>query len=166
VARRVVSALDEPRTAERAAATLPRLGDAAVPVFAAALAPDEARRRSPVIRPAAAAAAEHGVQVLEPALHDPDRAVVLTALDALDAAGGAGVVPPELLDDVFRDAAAHAARPLVGRTSPPTSAPPRWGNSNTPSAAPRSGSRTWRDDPEGVWRSSWLAVCASHAPGH
>jgi hypothetical protein len=37
--------------------------------------------------------------VFAPALHDPDRAVVLAALDALDAANGE--VPPEILDDVF-----------------------------------------------------------------
>ena len=55
--------------------------------------------------------------VIEPALRDRDRVVVLAALDALDAADGAGVVPPDLLDDVFDDAAAHAARALAARAS-------------------------------------------------
>ena len=55
--------------------------------------------------------------VIEPALRDPDRVVVLAALDALDAADGAGVVPPDLLDAVFDDAAAHASRALAARVS-------------------------------------------------
>ncbi len=62
------------------------------------------------MRAAAIAAKEHGIAVLTPALDDPDRAVVLTALEALDAAGGGDVVPTDLLDGVFRDAAEHAAR--------------------------------------------------------
>jgi len=117
VVRRVVAALEEPRTAGSAAAALPRLGDAAVPVLAATLARDGARRRTPLIRAAGAAAARNGVAVIEPALRDPDRSVVLDALDALDAAGGAAVVPPPLLDEVFDDAAAHAARALAARAS-------------------------------------------------
>jgi hypothetical protein len=55
--------------------------------------------------------------VIEPALRDRDRVVVLAALDALDAAGGAGVVPPHLLDGVFHDAALHASRTLAARAS-------------------------------------------------
>ena len=69
------------------------------------------------IRAAASAAAEHGLGVIEPALRDRDRVVVLAALDALDAAGGAGVVPPDLLDGVFHDAALHASRTLAARAS-------------------------------------------------
>ena len=68
------------------------------------------------MRAAAAAAAEHGVGIVAPALGDPDRSVVLAALDALDAAGGRGVVAPEVLDDVFDDAAALAARALAARS--------------------------------------------------
>ena len=94
-----------------------RLGDSAVPLLAAALARDGASRRPPLIRAAASAAAEHGLGVIEPALRDGDRVVVLAALDALDAAGGAGVVPPDLLDGVFHDAAAHASRTLAARAS-------------------------------------------------
>ena len=117
VVRRVVAALEEPGTAGSATAAVRRLGDAAVPLLAAALARDGASRRPPLIRAAASAAAEHGLGVIEPALRDRDRVVVLAALDALDAAGGAGVVPPDILDGVFHDAAAHASRTLVARAS-------------------------------------------------
>jgi len=117
VVRRVVSALEEPRTAGSATAAIRRLGNSAVPLLAAAVGRDGASRRPPLIRAAANAAAEHGLAVIEPALRDGDRVVVLAALDALDSANGAGVVPPDLLDEVFRDAAAHAARALAARTS-------------------------------------------------
>ena len=53
--------------------------------------------------------------VFAPALDDPDRAVVLAALDALDAANSE--VPDEILERVFRDAAAHAGRALAARAS-------------------------------------------------
>jgi hypothetical protein len=117
VVRRVVSALEEPRTAGSATAAIRRLGNSAVPLLAAAVGRDGASRRPPLIRAAANAAAEHGLAVIEPALRDGDRVVVLAALDALDSANGAGVVPPDLLDEVFHDAAAHAARALAARTS-------------------------------------------------
>jgi hypothetical protein len=117
VVRRVVAALEEPRTAGSATAALRRLGDSAVPPLAVTLARDGATRRPALIRAAAQAATEHGLAVIEPTLRDPDRVVVLSALDALDAADGAGVVPPDLLDDIFRDAAAHAARALTARDS-------------------------------------------------
>jgi hypothetical protein len=57
------------------------------------------------------------VDVIEPALAHTDRAVVLAALDALDAAGGRHVVPRDVLDGVFRDAMSHAARTLAARTA-------------------------------------------------
>ena len=117
VVRRVVAALQEPGTAGSATAATRRLGDSAVPLLAAALARDGASKRPPLIRAAASAAAEHGLGVIEPALRDGDRVVVLAALDALDVAGGAGVVPPDILDGVFRDAAAHASRTLAARAS-------------------------------------------------
>jgi hypothetical protein len=117
VVRRVVAALDEPRVAGSATAALRRLGDPAVPLLAAALAHDGAPRRPPLIRAAANAAAQHGLAVIEPALHDGDRVVVLSALEALEAVEGAGLVPPDLLDEVFHDAAAHAARALAAHTS-------------------------------------------------
>ena len=53
VVRRVVAALEEPRTAGSATAALRRLGDSAVPLLAAALARDGASRRPPLIRAAA-----------------------------------------------------------------------------------------------------------------
>jgi hypothetical protein len=111
----VVAAVEDPHTAGSATAALRRLGDSAVPLLAATLARAGAPRRRPLIRAAATAATEHGLAVIAPALHDPDRVVVLTALDALDAAGR-DVVPPGFLDDVFQDAAAHAARALTART--------------------------------------------------
>ena len=55
--------------------------------------------------------------VIAPALRDPDRDVVLVALEALDAAGGADVVLPVILDEVFRDAAEHAARAHAARAA-------------------------------------------------
>jgi hypothetical protein len=121
VVRRVVAALEEPRTAGRATVALRGLGDSAVPLLAAAIARDGVPRRPPLLRAAANAAAEHGIAVIEPALHDRDRVVVLAALDALGAADDAVAVPPGLLDDVFHDAAAHAARVLAARVSPAAS---------------------------------------------
>ena len=117
VVRRVVAALEEPRTAGSATAAVRRLGGSAVPLLTAALAGDGASRRPPLIRAAAYAATEHGFAVIEPALRDRDRVVVLAAVEALDAFDGAGVVPPDLLDAVFDDAAAHASRALTARVS-------------------------------------------------
>jgi hypothetical protein len=114
VVRRVVAAVGEPSSTGSATAALRRLGDAAVPLLAEVVARDPPPRRPRLVRAAAHAACEHPV-VFAPALHDPDRAVVLAALDALDAANGE--VPPEILDDVFRDAAAHAGRALTARAS-------------------------------------------------
>ena len=117
VVHRVVAAVEEARTAGRATAAIGRLGDAAVPALGAALARAGAPRSRLLVRAAAAAAAEHGAWIVAPALDDPDRAVVLAALDALDAAGGRGVVAPEILDRLFDDAAALAARALAARAA-------------------------------------------------
>jgi len=110
VVGRVVAALEAPRTAGSATAALLRLGDSPVPLLTAAIARDGTRKGAPLIRAAANAAVTHGVAVVEPALRDSDRAVVLEALDALDAAGGGHLVPAETLDRLFRDAASHDAR--------------------------------------------------------
>jgi hypothetical protein len=112
----VVAALEQPRIAGPATAALGRLGSAAIPLLVAALARPGASRRPPLLRAAAKAATEHGFAVIEPALRDGDRVVVLTALEALDAAG-AVAVPPNLLAEVYRDAVAHAARALAAQTS-------------------------------------------------
>ena len=117
VLRRVVAAVETPRTARSAAGALRRLGDPALPMLAAAVARDGASRNAPLLRAAAAAAVEHGPTIIEPALRDPDRVVVLAALDALEATQGCDVVPAAILDDVFDDAAAHAARAFAARTS-------------------------------------------------
>ncbi len=117
VVGRVVAAIQSPRTTGNATAALRRLGDSAVPLLSAAVARNGAARRASLLRAAAAAAREHGMDIIAPALDDPDRAVVLTALDALDAAEVGDLMPPGLLDAVFRDAAAHAARALEARAA-------------------------------------------------
>ena len=242
VVRRVVAALEEPRTAGSATAAVRRVADSAVPLLAAALARGGASKRPPLVRAAAHAATEHGLAVIEPALRDRDRVVVLGALDALDAADGAGVVPSDFLDGVFDDAAAHASRSLAARAAlaasdlplrralederdlarrlviavlalrhgdrvrdavrvvdgaegqrralgvealdvlisreEATIALPLVRSDLTPeeqAAALRHvvpaerGLEEWiadmAEDPEGVWRSSWLALCARHASG-
>jgi hypothetical protein len=114
IVRRVVAAVGEPSSTGSATAALRRLGDAAVPLLAEAVARDPPPRRPRLVRAAAHAACEHPA-VFAPALQDPDRAVVLATLEALDAANGE--VPPEILDDVFRDGAAHAGRALAARAS-------------------------------------------------
>jgi len=241
VVRRVVAALEEPRTAGSATAAVRRLADSAVPLVAAALARGGAKRPT-LVRAAANAATGHGLAVIEPALRDRDRVVVLAALEALDAAHAAGVVPPDVLDGVFGDAAAHASRTLAARAAlagsdlplrralederdlarrlviavlalrhgdrvrdavrvvdaaegqrralgvealdvllsreEATIALPLVRRDLTPeeqAAALRHvvpaerGLGEWiadiADDPEGVWRSSWLALCARHASG-
>ena len=88
-----------------------------MPPLAAALANADARRRLPLVRAAATAAAGHGIEVVAPALGDPDRSVVLAALDALDAAGVHGIVAPDVLDGVFADAATLAARAFSARST-------------------------------------------------
>jgi len=117
VVGRVVAALEDPRTAGSASMALRLVDDAAVPLLEAALARDGAAKRLPLIRAAANAAAKHGPAVIEPALRDPDRVIVLAALDALAAANGPSAVAPERLDALFDDAVAHARRCLAARTS-------------------------------------------------
>jgi hypothetical protein len=112
--RRVVAALDQPSLAGPAVAAVRRLGPAAVPLLSAALA-DDAPRRSPLVRAAAMVATEHGVGVLAPALDDRDRAVVLAALESLDAAGGRDLVPANVLDHVYDDAVELATRAYAAR---------------------------------------------------
>src|SRR5262249_55103847 len=78
---------------------------------------DGAARRLALVHAAANAAAKHGLWVIEPALRDRDRVVVLAALDGIGAAGGAGVVAPDALAAVFDDASSHAGRSLAARAS-------------------------------------------------
>ena len=120
VVRRVVAAIEEPRTAGSATAALRRLGDAGRPV--------PARRARPRRRvKAAAARARRGRSrprstastIIAPALRDPDRAVVLVALEALDAAGGsrrrAARAPRRRLPRRRRARGARSRRPCVAR---------------------------------------------------
>jgi hypothetical protein len=113
--RRVVSALDEPRLAGSASAAVRRLGQPAALRLAAALAAYDGPRRTSLVRAAAMAAAEHGFDVVAPALDDPDRAVVLAALDALGVADARELVPESVLDGVILDATSHAARAVAAR---------------------------------------------------
>jgi hypothetical protein len=117
VVRSVVAAVADARAAGRATAALRRLGDAAVPVLTVELTRDAAAPRAALVRAAAAAAAEHGVTVIAPALDHFERAVVLTALDALDAHGGHGLVPSDVLDRTFDDGATLAAHALAARAA-------------------------------------------------
>ncbi|HSJ95289.1 MAG TPA: hypothetical protein VK896_14750, partial [Gaiellaceae bacterium] len=117
IVRLVVAAVGEPRTAGPATAALRALGAAPVPLIRDALARADARTTASLVRAAAVAAAEHGFVVIEPALGHADRDHVLSALDALDAAGGAGTVPPAALEEIARDATAHAHRALAARTA-------------------------------------------------
>jgi len=115
IIRHVVAAVGEPRIAGTAADALRRLGEPAIPFLVSALARASGPGRACLVRAAAGAATTHGVAVIAPALRDPDRDIVLVALEALDAGGGADVVLPVILDDVFRDAAGHATRAQAAR---------------------------------------------------
>ncbi len=115
IVRRVVAAVEDARIAGRATSALWRLGDTGVPILGAALARQGRPPRASLVRAAAAAAPAHGVEIVTPALVHGDRSVVLTALDALDAHGARDVVPPEILDGAFRDAATLAANALAVR---------------------------------------------------
>ena len=117
VVRRVVAAAEDRHTAGNATAAIGRLGEAAVPLLAAALARSGGTRYPPLVRAAAKAANVHGFEVIAPACRDPDRAVVLSAFEALVTAHGHEIVPLDLLDEVFDDAVAHAARTLDARAS-------------------------------------------------
>ena len=114
--RTVVAAAEDPYTRRSATAALRRLGEPAIPFVAAAIASEGAHRRASLVRAAAALAADHGLPAIKPALDDPDRVVVLTALQALDAAGGHKVPLSFVLDGLFEDAAAHAALSLAARS--------------------------------------------------
>ncbi|HSS75048.1 MAG TPA: hypothetical protein VLK53_15920 [Gaiellaceae bacterium] len=117
VVRRVVAAAEDRYTAGNATAAIGRLGDAAVPLLAAALARSGGSRCPPLVRAAAKAANVHGFDVIAPVFRDPDRAVVLSAFEALVTARGHEIVPRDLLDEMFDDAVAHAARTLDARAS-------------------------------------------------
>ena len=119
----MVAAVADPHTAGRANAALRRLGEVGVPLLAAELARSGATPRAPLVRAAAGAAREQGMNVIAPALDHPDRAVVLTALDALDAHDARDVVPPDVLERVFHDASSLAAHALAARSKLATEDP-------------------------------------------
>jgi hypothetical protein len=115
IVQRVVAALAEPRLAGRATAAIRRLGTPTVPVVSAALAAESGPRSASLVRAAAALASDYGIESVAPALEDPDRAVVLTALEALEAAGARDLVAAEDLDCVLFDAASVASRSYAAR---------------------------------------------------
>jgi HEAT repeat protein len=114
---RVVSAVEDRATTGNATAAVTRLGDAAAPLLAEALAQDGGTTRRRLVRAAAASAPLHGFAVIAPAVEDPDRAVVLSALEALGDVPAGDAVPPGVLDRVLDDASAHAARSCSARAA-------------------------------------------------
>ena len=114
VVRRVVSALDNPRLAGGASSAVRRIGPAALPFLEAALG-RAGQKKAPLVRTAATLAAEHGIDVVAPALASGDRTVVLATFEALAAAGGGKLVPSSLVGSTFADAADLAARAYAVR---------------------------------------------------
>jgi hypothetical protein len=115
--RRVVACLDEPRLAGPGSAAVRRLGPAAGPRLAEALAREDGHRRASLVRAAAMVAAEHGSDAIAPVLDDPDRVVVLTALEALASAGGHDLLAASVLGGVVDDAGTLAARAQAARAA-------------------------------------------------
>ena len=117
VVHRVVAAVRVARIAGRATAALGRLGEAAVAPLGAEVARGDAPRPASLVRAAAAMAPGHGLWIVQPALDDPDRVVVLTALDALDAARGGDLLEPSVLERLLLDSAALAQRAFAARAA-------------------------------------------------
>jgi len=117
IVERVIASLGGPDTTGSATAAVRRLGEPAVPALVAALGAGRRRGRAGLVRAAATAAATHGAAIMEPMLRDPDRAVVLAALEALEAAAGHDVLAGDVVDGVLHDAAALAARAQAARAS-------------------------------------------------
>ena len=113
----VVAAVRVARIAGRATAALGRLAETAVAPLGAEVARGDVPRPTSLVRAAAAMAPGHGVWVIEPALGDLDRVVVLVALDSLDAAGGSALLEPDVLDRLLRDAASLAAHAFAARAA-------------------------------------------------
>ena len=106
------------RSPGRAAAAAGRLGEAAARAAGSRARREPTTPRSAsLIRAAAAAAVDHGFWIVEPALRDPDRVVVLAALESLGAAGGSGLLDADDLRGFLTDAAALASRAAAARTA-------------------------------------------------
>jgi hypothetical protein len=113
----VVAAAQERRLTGPATAAVGRLGDAAGPLLAGALAAADGPSPPALLR----AAAAHDAELVAPALADGDRTVVLAALEALAAAGSA--VPAAVHADVLRDAATLAAHAGAAHGALPAESP-------------------------------------------
>ena len=79
--------------------------------------PARRSRRLPLVRAAAAVAAEHGAGIVAPALGDRDRPSCSPRSTPSMRPAAASVVAADVLDGVFDDAAALAARALAARTA-------------------------------------------------
>ncbi len=117
IVHRVVAAIRVARIAGRATAALGRLGEAAVAPLGAEVARGDVPRSVSLVRAAAAMTPSHGVWIVQPALDDPDRVVVLAALDALDAAQGGERLEPGMLEPILLDSAALAERAFAARAA-------------------------------------------------
>ena len=117
VVRSVIAAIGTPRTTGSATAALRRLGEPAVPALVEALGAGGRDRRSSLVRAAASEATTHGAAIIEPLVRDPDRSVVLAALEAVEASGGRDVLAGGVLDGVLRDASALASRAQAARAT-------------------------------------------------
>ena len=117
IVHRVVAAVRVARLAGRATAALGRLGEAAVAPLGAEVARGDVPRPASLVRAAAAMAPAHGVWIVQPALDDPDRVVVLAALDSLDAARGGDLLEPGVLERLLLDSTALAERAFAARAA-------------------------------------------------
>ena len=104
-------------------------------------------RSASLVRAAAAmTAVDHGIWIVEPALDDRDRVVVLAALDSLDAARGGDLLEPGVLDALLLDATALAERAYAAGAALADVRRVRWsGRSTTRSTSlADSSSQCWR----------------------
>lgn len=117
IVHRVVAAVRVARLAGRATAAVGRLGEAAVAPLGAEIARGDVPRPASLVRAAAAVTPDHGVWIVQPALDDSDRIVVLAALDSLDAARGGELLEPGMLEPIFLDVTALAERAFAARAA-------------------------------------------------
>ena len=117
IVHRVVAAVRVARLGARATAAVGRLGEAAVAPLGAEVARGDVPRPASLVRAAAAMTPDHGIWIVQPALDDRDRVVVLAALDSLDAARGGELLEPGVLEPLLLDATALAERAYAARAA-------------------------------------------------
>ena len=113
----VVAAVRVARIAGRATAALGRLGETAVAPLGAEVARGDVPRPASLVRAAAAMTPDHGIWIVQPALDDRDRVVVLAALDSLDAARCGELLEQGVLEPLLLDATALAERAYAARAA-------------------------------------------------